>query len=95
MLSVFFFFVSLFVFFSSVFFAASLTHTGMIVFALATLSCTLPHFLFGDDLMHSTNSFYGGASMNDAISTSLNSPNSSFTSLCHPASANGSLSNGK
>lgn len=32
----------------------------MIVFALATFGCSLPHFIFGDELLHSTNTLYGG-----------------------------------
>lgn len=74
------------------------------VFALATFSCTLPYFLFGDDLMISTNALYGGASINvndaSAISTSINSPNTSIytdvphISLCHSTNASGSLSSG-
>lgn len=52
----------------------------MIVFALAAFGCTLPHFIFGDDLLHSTNAFYGGASSHSAsipISTSISSQNTS------------------
>lgn len=51
----------------------------MIVFALAAFGCTLPHFIFGDDLMHSTNAFYGGSSnsISAPISTSISSENTS------------------
>lgn len=51
----------------------------MFVFALATFGCTLPHFIFGDDLLHSTNAFYGGNTNNapNAISTSIPLDNSS------------------
>lgn len=51
----------------------------MIVFALAAFSCTLPHFIFGEDLLHSTNAFYGGDNGNGAssISTSITVQNTS------------------
>lgn len=53
--------------------------TGMIVFALAAFSCTLPHFIFGEDLLQSANAFYGGANRNVAspISTSITVQNTS------------------
>lgn len=34
----------------------------MIVFAFAALGCTLPHFLFGNEILHANNAFYGGDS---------------------------------
>ncbi|XP_031619766.1 solute carrier organic anion transporter family member 74D isoform X2 [Contarinia nasturtii] len=50
---------------------------GMIVFAMATFGCTLPHFIFGNDLLHSTNTFYGG-NINNAVTISTSpSQNSS------------------
>lgn len=51
----------------------------MIVFALAAFSCTLPHFIFGEDLLHSANAFYGGGNSNGAssISTSITAQNTS------------------
>lgn len=51
----------------------------MIVFALAAFSCTLPHFIFGEDLLNSANTFYGGVNSNGAspISTSITVQNTS------------------
>lgn len=51
----------------------------MIVFALAAFSCTLPHFIFGEDLLHSANAFYGGNNGIGAspISTSITVQNTS------------------
>lgn len=75
----------------------------MIVFALAAFGCTLPHFIYGDDLLHSTNAFYGGFSDNSAtqISTSISSQNTSkmdalissmksspHLNLCHAPNSN-------
>lgn len=34
----------------------------MVVFAIASFGCTLPHFIFGDELLHSNNAFYSGGS---------------------------------
>lgn len=34
----------------------------MVVFAFASFGCTLPHFLFGDDILHANNVFYSGGS---------------------------------
>lgn len=34
----------------------------MIVFAIASFGCTLPHFLFGNELLHANNVFYSGGS---------------------------------
>lgn len=34
----------------------------MILFAIASFCCTLPHFIFGDQLLHASNVFNGGAS---------------------------------
>lgn len=82
----------------------------MIVFALATFGCTLPHFIYGNDLLHSTNAFYGGNTNNapTAISTSISTENSSavdayigdihlpsHSNLCHTLNSNYTDSNGK
>lgn len=74
---------------------------GMTVFALGTFCCTLPHFIFGDELLSANNAFYGGKISDSAtsISTSMalhNSsvadarPDSSHLNLCHISNANGS-----
>lgn len=74
---------------------------GMTVFALGTFCCTLPHFIFGDELLNANNAFYGGKISDSAtsISTSMaphNSsvadarPDSSHLNLCHISNANGS-----
>lgn len=34
----------------------------MVVFAIASFGCTLPHFFFGDELLHANNAFYSGGS---------------------------------
>lgn len=34
----------------------------MVVFAIASFGCTLPHFLFGNDILHANNAFYSGGS---------------------------------
>lgn len=45
--------------------------TGMILFAVASFSCTLPHFIFGDQLLHASNVFNGGGS-GSSLSNSSN-----------------------
>lgn len=35
----------------------------MTLFATAAFMCTLPHFIYGDQLLHSTNIFNGGSNM--------------------------------
>lgn len=42
----------------------------MVVFAIASFGCTLPHFLFGDDLLHANNAFYAGSSASPVNSDS-------------------------
>lgn len=54
----------------------------MIVFAIAAFGCTLPHFIFGDKLLHANNAFYG-VDTPTSISTSLNiSSDSNLLNLC-------------
>lgn len=82
----------------------------MIVFALATFGCTLPHFIYGNDLLHSTNAFYGGNTHKAGIatSTSISTQNSSaidayisdihsssHSNLCHNFELNHTDSSGK
>lgn len=81
----------------------------MAVFAMAAFGCTLPHYIFGDDLLHSTNALYGGMNRNDAtaIATSIDSQNSSkidtyisdiksmsHLNLCHTTNSSYTDSNG-
>lgn len=82
----------------------------MTVFALATFGCTIPHFIYGNDLLHSAHTFYGGGSSNaqTAISTSIPMQNSSvidayiseihpasYSNLCQNVNANHTDSNGR
>lgn len=46
----------------------------MIVFALATFGCSLPHFIYGDELLLSNNVFYGGASSGVATPLATSNP---------------------
>lgn len=42
----------------------------MIVFAFATFGCTLPHFIFGNELLSANDAFYGNggsSSSNDGV----------------------------
>lgn len=32
------------------------------MFAIASFGCTLPHFFYGDELLHANNAFYAGGS---------------------------------
>lgn len=32
----------------------------MVLFAISAFGCTLPHFIFGNQLLHANNAFYGG-----------------------------------
>lgn len=57
------------------------TQTGMIVFAMATFGCSLPHFIFGDDLLHSTNTLYGGGVHNVETAISTSSQNLSTSAV--------------
>lgn len=38
-------------------------HTGMVLFAFSAFGCTLPHFIFGNQLLHASNAFYGPSSL--------------------------------
>ena len=46
---------------------------GMVLFAVSAFSCTLPHYFFGNQLLHANNAFYGGGfgNNNNGISSSL------------------------
>lgn len=78
------------------------------MFAFAAFGCTLPHFMFGDELLRANNAFYGGETSEvlfSDVSTSmalrnssdpLDQPVVSGVNLCRTASANSSFgSNGK
>lgn len=55
---------------------------GMVIFAIASFSCALPHFIFGKQLMHSTAFLNGGSGMGASLSPNhqlLNSSSLGYT----------------
>lgn len=78
------------------------------MFAFAALGCTLPHFMFGDELLRANNAFYGGETGKvyiDGVSTSMalrnasdpsDRPEPSHLNLCRAAGPNSTFGhNGK
>lgn len=61
----------------------SVRAAGMTVFALGVFCCTLPHFIYGDELLNANNAFYGGKVSDSAtsISTSMAFRNSSVADV--------------
>lgn len=63
----------------------------MVIFAIASFGCTLPHFFFGNQLLHSNNALHSGGSTSmaeilvsdsDGALTAINSRNDSNLNLC-------------
>lgn len=73
----------------------------MVLFAFSAFGCTLPHFIFGNQLLHANNAFYGTSSlgttsiMQSAIYNSTNSTDQtdSHINLCN-LNSNGSIGSG-
>lgn len=61
-----------------------LPYTGMVLFAVSCFGCTIPHYLFGDQLLHANNAFYGGNTNNNNahsfLDTSINGSTGSLVS---------------
>lgn len=58
-------------------------YTGMVLFAVSCFGCTIPHYLFGDQLLHANNAFYGGNNNNNNnafLDTSFNGSTGSLVS---------------
>lgn len=54
---------------------------GMIIFAVASFGCTLPHFIYGDQLLHASNVFNGGGMHNELVLPEKNGDDVSITSV--------------
>lgn len=56
----------------------------MVLFAISAFGCTLPHLIFGNQLLHANNAFYGGNAV----------PNSnSHLNLCRVSNSSDNITN--
>lgn len=44
----------------------------MVLFAISCFACTLPHFIFGDQLLHANDAFYGTVSVSAIHNSTTN-----------------------
>lgn len=63
---------------------------GMVLFAISAFGCTLPHFIFGNQLLHANNAFYGpvtgqgtASAMQSFIHNSTTNTTDSHVNLCN------------
>lgn len=79
----------------------------MVLFAFSAFGCTLPHFIFGNQLLHANNAFYGPISLgttsimqSSIINSTLNTTadrTDTHVNLCKisDSNMNGSIGAGK
>lgn len=69
----------------------------MVLFAISAFGCTLPHLIYGNQLLHANNAFYGGH-IGSLSSPQLASRSDAHLNLCRvpdSSSLNGTSSQGK
>lgn len=73
-------------------------YVGMVLFAFSAFGCTLPHFIFGKQLLHANNAFYGPGSLGTTsiMQNSITNSTDTYVNLCKTADLNnnGSIGSG-
>lgn len=70
----------------------------MVLFAFSAFGCTLPHFIFGNQLLHANNAFYGPSNLGttSVMQNLITNSTDTYSNLCKTADLNnnGSIGSG-